>query len=88
MSVEDKRLLREVTRELNRRRSLDYSDTKVSVSRAVAYISGVIRPALGEFVDPKIEMKAIEDSVRRVNGIKDMAIDARFEISTKDFRKA
>ena len=50
MSVEDKKLARELLRELNRRRNIDVCETKVSVARCVGYISGVIRAAPGEYL--------------------------------------
>jgi len=83
MSVEDKLLARELMRELSRHRNLDISDVKVSCSRGIGYIAGVIRGAPGEFIDPKVEAKAIAEGARRVNGMKDVQIDAKFEISHK-----
>lgn len=83
MSVEDRTTARLVMRELNRRRHLDLSDVKVSVSRGVAYVGGVIRASLGEWLDPKAEMKAILDGCRRVPGLKDVAFEARFEQGSK-----
>jgi len=83
MSVEDKKLLREVMRELSRRRNIDASDVRLSVSRAVAYVGGVIRPAVGENLDVKFEIKNIIDGMRRIPGIRDAVVDARFEQSTK-----
>jgi osmotically-inducible protein OsmY len=83
MSVEDKTLARLLFRELNRRRHLDLSDVKCSVTRGVGYIGGIIRPSLGEFMDPKAELKAIQDGAKRVPGIRDVTIDVRFEMSAK-----
>jgi hypothetical protein len=83
MSVEDRTTARLVTRELNRRRHLDLTDVKVSVSRGVAYIGGIIRPMLGEWMDPKVEMKAIMDGCKRVPGLKDVAFEAKFEQGSK-----
>jgi len=83
MSVEDKKLTRELMRELNRRRNIDVSDVRCSVSRAVGYISGVIRAAPGEFLDPKAEAKSILDGCRRIPGLRDVSIDARFEVGSK-----
>ena len=83
MSVEDKQLLRELTRELNRRRSIDISDTRMGVTRGIAYIGGIIRPSLGEIFDPKTETEQIKDAVKRIPNMKDVQFDAKFEISTK-----
>ena len=83
MSVEDKKLLREVMREMNRRRNIDVSDVRCSVSRSVAYIGGIIRPAPGENLNVKEETKSIIDGLRRIAGLRDASVDARFELSTK-----
>lgn len=83
MSVEDKKLARELMRELSRRRNIDLSDVRVSVSRMIGYIAGIIRPAPGEFLDPKAEMKSILDGCRRVPGLRDIVFEARFEMGTK-----
>ena len=83
MSVEDRTTARLVMREVNRRRHLDITDIKVSVSRGVVYIAGVIRPSLGEWLDPKAEMKSIMDGCRRIAGVKDVAFEARFEQGSK-----
>ena len=83
MSVEDKKMLREVMREMSRRRNIDISDTRLSVSRCVAYIGGVIRPAPGENLDIKFEIKNIQEGMRRIPGLRDAVVDARFENSTK-----
>ena len=83
MSVEDKQLLRELTRELNRRSNIDISDIRLGVTRGVAYIGGIIRPSLGELVDPKTEGEHIKEAVKRIPNMKDVMFDAKFEISTK-----
>ena len=83
MSVEDKQLCRELSREMGRRRNIDISDTKISVSRCVGYIGGVIRAAPGETLDPKVEAKLILEGCRRVHGLKDVQFDARFETGSK-----
>ncbi len=79
MSVEDKKLARELLRELNRRRNIDVCETKVSVARCVGYISGVIRAAPGEYLDPKSEAKSILDASRRIPGLRDVVLEARWE---------
>lgn len=83
MSVEDKKIARELLRELSRRRNIDVSDTKVSVSRAVGYVSGIIRAAPGEYLDPKAEAKSILDSCRRIPGLRDVVLEARWELGSK-----
>lgn len=83
MSVEDKKLLRELMRDLGRRRNLDLTDVKVSVSRAVGYVGGILRPAPGEFLEPKAEAKAILDSCRRIPGLRDVVFEARWELGSK-----
>lgn len=83
MSVEDKHMAREVMRELARRRNIDITDTKVSVSRAVAYVGGVIRAAPGEYIDPKVETKSLLDGCRRIPGLRDVALDVRWELGSK-----
>ncbi|HOS42212.1 MAG TPA: hypothetical protein PK794_00825 [Armatimonadota bacterium] len=83
MSVEDRTMARLVMRELGRRRHLDLTDVKVSVSRGVAYIAGIIRPSLGEWLDPKAEMKAIMDGCKRVPGLRDVAFEAKFDQGAK-----
>lgn len=83
MSVEDRTTARLVMRELARRRHLDLAEVRVSVSRGVAYVAGIIRPMLGEYMDPKAEMKAITDGVKRVPNIKDVAFEAKFDMSAK-----
>jgi len=83
MSVEDKQLLRELTREMNRRSNLDISDIRLGVTRGVAYIGGIIRPSLGEIIDPKVDTEHIKEAVKRIPNMKDVIFDARFEISTK-----
>lgn len=83
MSVEDKQLLRELMRELNRRRSIDVSDTRMGVTRGVAWVGGIIRPSLGELIDPKTETEQIKDAIKRIPNMKDVNFEAIFEISTK-----
>ena len=83
MSVEDKQLLRELTRELNRRRSIDISDVRLGVTRGIAYVGGIIRPTLGEYFDPKTEKEHIKEAILRIPNMKDVQFDAIFEISTK-----
>jgi len=83
MSVEDKQLLRELMRELNRRRSIDITDTRMGVTRGIAWVGGIIRPSLGEVFDPKTEMEQIKESIKRIPNMKDVNFEARIEISTK-----
>jgi len=83
MSVEDKQLLRELNRELNRRQSIDISDIRLGVIRGVAWIGGIIRPSLGELFDPRVETEQIKEAVKRIPNMKDVTFEARFEISTK-----
>lgn len=83
MSVEDKQLGRELSRELTRRRSIDISDIRMTVTRGVAYIGGIIRPSLGETFDPKVETEQIKDAIKRIPNMKDVVFEAHFEISTK-----
>ncbi|MEI7832713.1 MAG: hypothetical protein WCJ56_05905 [bacterium] len=83
MSVEDKQIWRALERELTRRQDLDLSDTKVVVQRGIGYISGIIRPQQGAYIVPREEIKAIMETSRRVPGLKDIVIDARFVIDTK-----
>ena len=83
MSVEDKQLCRDLQRELNRRRHLDLSDTKVTVTRGVGYVSGIIRASMGEFLDPKAEAKALQDISRRMHGLRDLVIEAKIEQSSR-----
>lgn len=83
MSVEDRTMARLLMREVNRRRHLDLTEIKVSVSKGIGYVGGIIRPNLGEFMDPKAEMKAITDGAKRIPGIRDVVIDAKFDISSR-----
>jgi hypothetical protein len=83
MSVEDKKLARELQRELYRRRHLDLTETKYSVTRCVAYIGGIIRPSMGEYIDPKVEEKALIDGAKRVPGLRDVVFEAKFVIDAK-----
>ncbi|HEY3418014.1 MAG TPA: hypothetical protein VGM23_14140 [Armatimonadota bacterium] len=83
MSVEDKQLGREVSRELNRRRQLDISDVRMSVTRGVAYIGGTIRASVGEFIDPKVELKSLQEISKRVPGLRDLVVDVKFELGSK-----
>ena len=83
MSVEDKQLARELSRELTRRRSIDISDTRFSVTRGIAYVGGVIRPSPGEVFDPKAETEQIKDAIKRIPNMKDVVFEARFEMATK-----
>jgi hypothetical protein len=83
MGVEDKMVARELLREFNRRRNIDVSDVKISVSRGIGFVGGVIRAAPGESLDPKVEMKAIQESARRISGLKGLTIEARFDTSSK-----
>jgi hypothetical protein len=83
MSVEDKQMTRELTRELYRRRNLDLSDARINVARGVGYIGGVIRPAIGEYIHPKDELKTLQDVAKRVRGLRDLVIDARFEMGRR-----
>ena len=83
MSVEDKQIWRALERELTRRQDLDLSDTKVIVQRGIGYISGIIRPQVGSYIVPKEEIKAIMETSRRVPGLRDIVIDAKFVIDTK-----
>ncbi len=83
MSVEDKMIAREVMREFSRRRNLDASDVKISVSRGIGYVSGIIRAAPGENIDPKVEIKSIQESSRRIGGLKGLSIEATFDTSSK-----
>jgi len=83
MSVEDKQLLRELTREMNRRRSIDISDIRLGVTRGVAWVGGIIRPSLGEIFDPKTEAEQIKEAIKRIPNMKDVTFEAKIEISTK-----
>jgi hypothetical protein len=83
MSVEDKQLGRELLREMSRRRSIDISDTRMTVTRGVAWVGGIIRPSLGEEFDPKVETEQIKDLIKRIPNMKDVVWEAHFEISTK-----
>lgn len=83
MSVEDKKIARDLVRELNRRRSLDIREAKVTVQRCVGTISGILRPAMGEVIDPKAEIKALQDNARRIGGLRELVIEARFELAPK-----
>jgi len=83
MSVEDKHIGREVLREMNRRRSIDITDARMSVTRGIAWIGGIIRPSLGEEWDPKVEKEQIKDLLKRIPGVKDVVVEAKFEVSQK-----
>lgn len=84
MSVHDKELWRRLNQELNRRASLDFGEARTSVTRGVGFISGVVRPQTGVFLDMKEELKTTLDVVRRnVPGLRDLVIDARIEIASK-----
>jgi hypothetical protein len=83
MSVEDKLLSRQLQRELYRRRHLDLSDVRLDVTRGVGYVGGTIRPSTGEFIDPKVEAKALADSVKRIPGLRDCIIDVKWDIGAK-----
>lgn len=83
MSVEDKQLGRELLREMSRRRSIDISDTRMTVTRGIAWIGGIIRPSLGEIYDPKTEAEQIKESIKRIPNMKDVVWEAKMEVSTK-----
>lgn len=83
MGVEDKHIGREVLREMNRRRSIEIMDTRMSVTRGVVWVGGIIRASLGENWDPKVEKEQIKDMIKRVPGVKDVVIEAKFEVSSK-----
>jgi hypothetical protein len=83
VSVEDKQIWRLLQHELYRRQDLDMTDAKVSVQRGVGSVSGIIRPMPGVFVDFKDQMKMFSDSARRIPGLRDLVIEARWEPGTK-----
>lgn len=81
MSVEDKKMARLMLREIGRRSELDLSDVKVSVARYVGYVAGVIRPQMGCYIsNPKEEIKAIHDLGMRVPGLRDVVVEATFDL--------
>jgi hypothetical protein len=83
MSVDDKRIWRLLQHEIYRRADLDLTDTLVSVQRGVGSITGIIRPMPGVYLNYKDEMKALMDSARRIPGLRDLVIDARWEAGSK-----
>jgi len=83
MSVEDKQAQRTLSRELFRRQSLDLADVIVSVMRGVGYISGVIRPQSGVYLNMKEEMQILKDMAKKVPGVRDIVIDAKIEQTSK-----
>ncbi|MHB9026753.1 MAG: hypothetical protein ACYC7E_21690 [Armatimonadota bacterium] len=83
MSVEDKQLGRELSREMNRRRHLDISDVRLSVTRGVGYIGGTLRPSVGEFFDPKVELNSLKEISKRIPGLRDLVVEVKFDMGAK-----
>lgn len=84
MGIEDKKMARQIQRELARRGDLDFSEAKVSVARYVGYIAGVIHPQPGmTIMNRKEELKIIHDLAMRVPGLRDVVIEATLDDGIK-----
>ena len=84
MSLEDKKVTRQLERELNRFQSLDVTDTRVQVIHGTAYVGGIIRPATGQYsLNIKEEMRIFTEITLKVPGIRGLTIDARLETSPR-----
>ena len=84
MSVEDKQHTRHLERELSRFQTLDITEARIAVTHGNAYISGVIRPGLGQFsLNIKNEMRVFTEIALKVPGIRSITIEARLETSPR-----
>lgn len=84
MSVEDKRIGRQLEREINRFQSLDLGDIRIQVFNGNAYVGGIIRPAIGQYsLNIKEELRVFTETSMKVPGIRSVTIDARVETSPK-----
>jgi hypothetical protein len=84
MSVEDKRITRQLEHELNRFQSLDISEAQLLVIHGTAYLGGILRPAIGMYsLNIKEEMRIFTEIAMKVPGIHGVTVDAKLEMSPR-----
>ena len=84
MSLEDKKVTRQLERELYRFQSLDVTEARVQVMNGNAYLGGTIRPANGMYtLNIKEEMRIFTEIALKMPSIRSLVIDARLESSPR-----